>query len=129
MVLLNSLARRFSAMVLALVLFAGVLVLGAPVANATTHTVEMTSLLKFSPDVVTAAPGDTIVWQNNAGLPHNVVFATGGKFDDAKVKELGKLLGKGSVELTLPKDLAAGTYDYSCTPHRGAGMAGKIVVQ
>ena len=30
--------------------------------------------------------------------------------------------------IVIPTDLAAGSYDYYCEPHRGAGMAGKITI-
>ncbi len=126
---MKSIARRASLLVAAIVLVAGAMFAVAPSALADSHTVEMTNLLKFSPDTVTAKAGDTIVWSNPAGLPHNVVFEDASKFDAGKVKQLGQLLGKGEAEFTLPSDLPAGTYNYYCAPHRGAGMAGKIVVQ
>jgi plastocyanin len=126
---MKSIARRVSLLVAAVVLFAGVLFAVAPNALAESHRVEMNTMLKFSPETVTAKAGDTIVWSNPAGLPHNVVFEDASKFDAGQVKQLGQLLGKGEAEFTLPSDLPAGTYNYYCTPHRGAGMAGKIVVQ
>lgn len=122
-------ARRFALGMMAFVLSIGALVGFASAANAATVEVEMTNLLKFAPASVTAKPGDTIVWKNNAGLPHNVVFEDASKLDADAAKSLGKLLGKGEASLTLPADLPAGTYKYYCTPHRGAGMAGEIVVQ
>ena len=72
MTLLTSIARRLGVALLVCAIAIGTLILAAPAAQAESHTVEMTSLLKFSPDTVTAKPGDTIVWQNNAGLPHNL---------------------------------------------------------
>lgn len=126
---IQSFVRRAGVAVLTLAIAFGVFAAIAPTASAATHTVEMTTSLKFQPASVTAAPGDTIVWENKAGLPHNVVFEDAAKFDGGKMKELGQLLGKGTVELTLPNDLPSGTYKYYCTPHRGAGMAGEIVVQ
>ncbi len=121
---MKSIARRASLLVAAVVLFAGALFAVAPNALAESHSVEMSSMLKFAPETVTAKAGDTIVWSNPAGLPHNVVFEDASKFDAAKVKQLGQLLGKGEAEFTLPSDLPAGTYTYYCAPHRGAGMAG-----
>lgn len=127
---MTSIARRLGLAVLSIALILGVFVTTAPAsALADTQTVEMTTALKFAPATVTAKAGDTIVWNNAAGLPHNVVFTDASKFDKSKVDELGQLLGKGSVELTLPADLPAGTYDYYCAPHRGAGMVGQIVVE
>jgi plastocyanin len=123
-------ARRLSLAVLSIALILGVFMTTAPAsALADTQTVEMTTALKFAPATVTAKAGDTIVWNNAAGLPHNVVFEDASKFDKSKVDKLGQMLGKGSVELTLPADLPAGTYNYYCVPHRGAGMVGQIVVE
>ncbi|WP_439637769.1 plastocyanin/azurin family copper-binding protein [Gloeomargarita lithophora] len=34
-----------------------------------------------------------------------------------------------SYHVTFGGDLPPGTYSYYCTPHRGAGMQGKIVVE
>ena len=126
---IQSAGRRLGLAAMTLSLLFGLACFAAPAANAATQTVEMSPSLQFQPNSVTAAPGDTIVWNNAAGLPHNIVFEDSSKFDSASMETLGKLQGKGQVELTLPKDLPAGEYGYFCTPHRGAGMVGKIVVQ
>ncbi len=126
---IQSAGRRLGLAAMTLSLLFGLACFAAPAANAATQTVEMSPSLQFQPNSVTASPGDTIVWNNAAGLPHNIVFDDSSKFAEADVKALGKLQGKGTVELTLPGDLPAGEYSYYCTPHRGAGMVGKVVVQ
>lgn len=103
--------------------------------SAETYTIKMgadNGTLKFVPDTVTVKPGDTIKWVNNKLSPHNAVF------DITKVpSEMAKSLSKkdllfaagASYEVTIPTDAASGEYAYYCEPHRGAGMAGKIIVQ
>lgn len=126
---IQSIGRRLGLAAMTLSLLFGLASFAAPAANAATQTIEMSPSLQFQPNSVTASPGDTIVWNNAAGLPHNIVFQDSSKLDSADVEALGKLQGKGQVQVTLPGDLPAGEYDYFCTPHRGAGMVGKIVVQ
>ncbi|MEM9245235.1 MAG: plastocyanin/azurin family copper-binding protein [Cyanobacteria bacterium P01_F01_bin.153] len=126
---IQSVGRRLGLVAATLSLAFGLVCFTAPAANADTITVEMASALQFNPQTVTAAPGDTIVWDNAAGLPHNVVFEDGSKFNADDVKTLGKMLGKGQTQITLPADLPAGEYKYYCAPHRGAGMNGVISVQ
>ncbi|MEM6503181.1 MAG: plastocyanin/azurin family copper-binding protein [Cyanobacteria bacterium P01_C01_bin.89] len=126
---IQSVGRRLGLAAVTLSLALGLVCFAAPAANAETQNVEMTSALQFSPREIKAAPGDTIVWNNAAGLPHNVVFDDGSKFDADEMKTLGKMLGKGQTQITLPADLPAGDYTYYCAPHRGAGMNGVISVQ
>jgi plastocyanin len=107
-------------------------------ANAETFTVKMGSdsgMLVFEPSNVKVKAGDTVTWINNKSWPHNFVF------DKAKTApELVKLVSSLSHNqlsmkpgeenaITVPADLATGTYEYYCEPHRGAGMVGKITVQ
>lgn len=107
-------------------------------ANADSFTVKMGSdggLLVFEPNNINVKAGDTVTWVNNKSWPHNFVF------DKTKTApELVKLVSSLSHSqlsmkpgeenaIVVPADLAAGTYEYYCEPHRGAGMAGKITVQ
>ncbi len=126
---IQSVGRRLGLAAVTLSLVLGLVCFAAPAANAETQTVEMTSALQFSPRTTKAAPGDTIVWNNAAGLPHNVMFDDGSKFNADDLKTLSKMQGKGQTQLTLPADLPAGDYTYYCAPHRGAGMNGVISVQ
>ncbi len=101
-------------------------------AAAETYTVKMgtdNGLLKFEPTELTIKSGDTVKWVNNKLSPHNIVF------DGTKVSEefanksnhKGMLFQPGESFTTTFSD--AGEYPYYCEPHRGAGMAGKIIVQ
>lgn len=92
---------------------------------AETFTVKMGSdkgALVFEPKNITIKAGDTIQWINNKAYPHNIVVQ-----GEAELSHK-KLLVKpaATVESTFT---AAGEYSYYCTPHRGAGMVGKVTVQ
>lgn len=104
-------------------------------ASAETYTVKMGSdsgLLQFVPDTVTIKPGDTVKFVNNKLAPHNAVFddgkIAGGVASKLSHKNLVFSPGE-SYETTFPADTAAGVYPFYCEPHRGAGMAGKVIVQ
>ncbi|KAF3590366.1 hypothetical protein DY000_02023900 [Brassica cretica] len=87
--------------------------------------------LAFVPNDFTIAKGEKIVFKNNAGFPHNVVFdgdEIPSGFDASKISmdEQDVLNGPGEtyeVALTEP-----GTYSFYCAPHQGAGMVGKVTV-
>ncbi|MEB3358353.1 MAG: plastocyanin [Synechococcales bacterium] len=116
------------------VVIASFLVSASP-ALAETVTVKMgadNGLLKFAPEQVTVHPGDTVKFLMNKLGPHNVVFdKTPGGPALAKALSAEKLLfapGE-STSVVIPTDAPTGTYSYYCTPHRGAGMVGKITVE
>merc|ERR1719160_1731538 len=85
--------------------------------------------LVFVPDSVTIKSGETVTFKNNAGFPHNIIF------DEDAVPE-GVAADKLSREdyLNAPGETydvkfdKAGTYEYYCQPHQGAGMKGSITV-
>lgn len=101
-------------------------------AAAETYTVKMGTdgfQLAFQPKTITAQPGDTIKFENNKLAPHNVVF------QDEPLKSAGMAQAKllyspgQTYEVNIPSDVAAGKYDFYCTPHRGAGMVGQLIIQ
>ena len=59
---------------------------------------------------------------NNKLAPHNAVFEGHEELSHA---DLAFAPGETWEETFT----AAGTYDYYCEPHRGAGMVGKVIVQ
>ncbi|CAN8240142.1 unnamed protein product [Cochlearia groenlandica] len=87
--------------------------------------------LVFVPSEFTVAKGEKIVFKNNAGFPHNVVFdedeiPSGVEQSKISMDEQELLNGAGDkyeVTLTVP-----GTYGFFCAPHQGAGMVGKLTV-
>ena len=95
-------------------------------ASASEQTVEMLNKLDkenmvFSKKIVKIDKGDTVFWKaTKAG--HNVEFIKGG------VPE-----GVGKFRSALSKDTEykfeiPGIYAYWCTPHKGMGMIGFVVV-
>merc|ERR1739848_489094 len=84
--------------------------------------------LIFDPETVTIKSGDTVSWVNVDGIPHDVVFKTVPEGADAEAlshKQLWSTIGESANStFTVP-----GEYDYYCSPHLGAGMIGKIIVQ
>ncbi|HEY9698503.1 MAG TPA: plastocyanin [Trichocoleus sp.] len=99
-------------------------------AAAETFTVKMgadNGMLAFEPSTLTVKAGDTVKWVNNKLPPHNIVFDVSDKALASKLSHDQLMFSPGeSYEVTFD---AAGTYNYYCAPHRGAGMQGKIVVQ
>jgi len=107
--------------------FALILVLGLGVASANAATVEVklgtdSGMLAFEPSTVTIKAGDTVKFLNNKMAPHNAVFEG---HDELSHSDLAFAPGE-SWEETFA---SAGTYDYYCEPHRGAGMVGKVIVE
>ncbi|KAF6135649.1 hypothetical protein GIB67_028220 [Kingdonia uniflora] len=87
--------------------------------------------LAFVPNTFSVSPGETIIFKNNAGFPHNIVFdedAVPSGVEAAKISmsEEDLLNGPGeSYTVTLSEK---GTYSFYCAPHQGAGMVGKVTV-
>ncbi len=101
-----------------------VLLLGVSAAQAKTVEVKLgtdAGMLAFEPSSVTISTGDTVKFVNNKLAPHNAVFEG---HDELSHPDLAFAPGE-SWEETFS---TAGTYDYYCEPHRGAGMVGKVVV-
>ncbi|WP_041699638.1 plastocyanin [Thalassoporum mexicanum] len=121
----KTLAKRLSVIAVSLVLAFGIAFIGANPAAADSVTVKMgadNGALKFEPSTVTIKAGDTVKWVNNKAFPHNVVV------DGHSELSHTKLMMKPQQEVTSTFD-EPGTYDYYCAPHRGAGMAGKVIVE
>ncbi|KAL9311898.1 putative Blue (type 1) copper binding protein [Arabidopsis thaliana] len=88
--------------------------------------------LAFVPSEFTVAKGEKIVFKNNAGFPHNVVFdedeiPSGVDASKISMDETALLNGAGETyEVTLTEP---GSYGFYCAPHQGAGMVGKLTVK
>ena len=87
--------------------------------------------LAFVPNNFSVASGEKIVFKNNAGFPHNVVF------DEDEIPsgvDAGKISMSDEDLLNAPGETysvtldAKGTYSFYCSPHQGAGMVGKVTV-
>jgi plastocyanin len=75
--------------------------------------------LAFSPSVVHASVGQSVVWTNEDAAPHNVTYVSGPKFSSSR-PEL-KRFSQFQLRLTEP-----GTIRYYCTIH--PWMKASIVV-
>jgi plastocyanin len=120
----SSMIKRFSLILAGLLLVIGGLFATPQAASADTVTVKMGSdsgQLVFDPKVVTIKPGDTVKWVNNKAFPHNIIF------DGNPELSHKKLLLKPNLDTTTTFN-EVGEFSYYCTPHRGAGMVGKVVV-
>jgi len=86
--------------------------------------------LVFEPATVQIAKGEEVVWTNNAGFPHNIVFDEDGipAGEDAEKLSREDLLNAPGETFKM-KFNTPGTYEYYCEPHRGAGMVGKVIVK
>jgi plastocyanin len=78
--------------------------------------------LAFVPNVVEISAGDTVKWVNNKAFPHNIVIDGHPELSHKKLAQKPK----AELESTFTEP---GEYSYYCSPHRGAGMKGKVVVK
>lgn len=88
--------------------------------------------LAFVPNEFSVSAGDKIVFKNNAGFPHNVVFdedeiPSGVDASAISMSEENLLNAPGETySVTLTEK---GSYTFYCSPHQGAGMVGKVTVK
>ena len=103
------------------------MLVGLNVGTAQAATVEVklgtdAGMLAFEPSTVTIKAGDTVKFVNNKLAPHNAVFEGNDQYSHS---DLAFNPGE-SWEETFSE---AGTFDFYCEPHRGAGMVGKVIVE
>ena len=107
---------------------------GGGAAAAPAAVVEMDNRLRFLPDTIRVAVGETVEWRNASDLLHTVTADPERAFQRANV-----LLPDGAEPFDSG-DLApgavfrhtftvAGTYRYTCVPHEPAGMMGVVIVE
>ncbi len=102
------------------------LVLAVGVSSAHAKTVEVklgtdSGMLAFEPSTINISTGDSVKFVNNKLAPHNAVFDGHEELSHA---DLAFAPGESWQETFN----TAGTYDFYCEPHRGAGMVGKVIV-
>ena len=95
-------------------------------ASAADQTVEMLNKLEkenmvFSKKIVNVDIGDTVFWKATKS-GHNVEFVKGG-VPEGVDKFRSKLSKDTEYKFEIP-----GIYAYWCTPHKGMGMIGFVVV-
>ena len=94
--------------------------------NAADVTIEMLNKLGkesmvYSQKIVKVNSGDTVFWKATT-KGHNVEFIKGG-FPAGVEKFKSKMNKDAEYKFTVP-----GIYAYWCTPHKGMGMIGLVVV-
>jgi plastocyanin len=122
---ISSFAKKLGLVIASLLIVVGSFFMSVSPAAADTVTVKMGSdggQLVFEPKVVTIKVGDTIKWVNNKAFPHNIIFEGHEELSHKKLAQKPK----AELESTFNE---AGEFAYYCSPHRGAGMQGKVVVQ
>jgi plastocyanin len=106
---------------------AGAVSASGSAAAQSTKEVELTSGLKFVPETVYVAPGDTVnwVWTSDG---HNIVVESQPDGANWEGTEGGAsdLYDTGYEYSHTFETL--GTYEYVCAPHATAGMVGEVVV-
>lgn len=88
----------------------------APAPTTKTVVVTITGS-KFSPQIVAANPGDTILWVNKDTLPHTT------RSDGSLLWDSGTIRPGGSFKRVFT---SIGSYSYSCAIH--PGMKGTVVI-
>lgn len=122
---ISSFVKKIGLAIASLLFVVGSFFITASPASADTVVVKMGSdsgQLVFEPKVVTIKVGDTVQWLNNKAFPHNIVF------DGHEELSHKKLAQKPKAELESTFN-EAGEFSYYCSPHRGAGMQGKVIVE
>ncbi|EOY15146.1 hypothetical protein QUC31_000401 [Theobroma cacao] len=87
--------------------------------------------LAFVPSDFSVSAGEKIVFKNNAGFPHNVIFDEDeipSGVDASKISMSDEELLNAPGEVYAVTLTEKGTYSFYCTPHQGAGMVGKVTV-
>ncbi|NJO43482.1 MAG: plastocyanin [Cyanobacteria bacterium CRU_2_1] len=126
MKLIHLVSRSLSLALCVTALVIGSFLMTVSPAAAETFTVKMgadNGMLAFEPSTLTVKVGDTVKFVNNKLPPHNVVFEGA-----AANKSHQQLMFSPGESFETSFD-TSGTYSYYCAPHRGAGMAGKVIVQ
>jgi pseudoazurin len=102
------------------------IIFSTSVSSFADETVEMLNKLNkefmvYSQKIVKVNAGDTVFWKStNAG--HNVEFIKGG-FPEGVEKFKSKMSKDTQFKFDIP-----GIYAYWCTPHKGMGMIGFVIV-
>lgn len=95
---------------------------------------------RFNPPLVTARPGDVLVFKAASGAPHSIVFEAGGLSEQAH-EALNGAMSRRAGDLSSPlltvdgseyrmviPQLVPGIYHFYCLPHRAYDMRGQLRV-
>ncbi len=97
-------------------------------------------IFRFSPERVSARPGDVLLFRAVSGTPHSIVFEGGGLSGPAR-EALNGALSRRSADLSSPlltpdgaeyrvtvPALPPGKYEFFCLPHRAYDMRGTLQI-
>jgi plastocyanin len=85
---------------------------------------------RFSPALVTARPGDVLLFKAGKGAPHSIVFEGAGLTEDSREALNGAMSGRtgdlsspllaaeGAIYRIVLPQLTPGVYPFYCLPHR-----------
>jgi plastocyanin len=95
---------------------------------------------RFTPPLVTARPGDVLVFRAGSGVPHSIVFEGAGMSEQAH-EALNGAMNRRAGDLSSPMltlegseyrlvipQLPPGIYQFYCLPHRAYDMRGQLRV-
>lgn len=110
------------------------IMIGVAVTDTTTareHHVSIitdyeTMHMRFEPQVLIVARGDTVVWENIKAEEHNVVTYPDGFPEGSSGFTSPFLTRQGQTWSHV--FTVDGTYEYHCIPHMMMGMRGKVIV-
>jgi plastocyanin len=93
---------------------------------------------RFTPPLITARPGDVLLFKAGRGVPHSIVFETANMseqtheaFNGAMSRRAGDLsspmltLEGAEYRLVIPQ-VPPGIYQFYCLPHRAYDMRGQL---
>lgn len=93
---------------------------------------------RFSPQLVTARPGDVVLFKAASGAPHSIVFEGAGLSEQAH-EALNGAMSRRAGDLSSPlltldgseyriviPQIAPGIYHFYCLPHRAYDMRGQL---
>lgn len=130
---ISSLSKSVALLASVVMLVIGSLVFSNPAVAANYEVTMGAGGLQFSPKKVAVKPGDTVTFKNGMLAPHNVIFNSANSPDPTLAKSLShdNLAYKAgeSFDVSIPENAKSGDYEFFCTPHRGAGMVGHLVVE
>ncbi len=117
-------------------MLAGLGLCAAAPAFAQAKTVEVSmgkSQMRFLPDTVRIAVGDTVQWTNPAVVTHSVTFDPGLSAKPGNVVLPGGVAPFDSGDMEQDAVFshtftAKGTYKYICKMHEAMGMVGTVIV-
>jgi plastocyanin len=127
----------------ALALMIGLVSLGGAAEAQRVHDIRLEAnpdkeTYRFTPPLITARPGDVLLFRAGRGVPHSIVFESNGlteatveALNGAMVRRTGDLsspmlTAEGSEYRMVVPRVSPGIYHFYCLPHRAYDMRGQL---